>query len=98
LRDAGYRTGFVDKIGVELEPGAVEEMFDYYEVLDRNPYFRGGRHISQIAGDKAIEFLRSLDGDAPFSLSISFNAPHAEDDDKARPTPRHRRICRALIY
>ena len=90
LRNAGYRTGFVGKIGVEFEPGAVEEMFDYYETLDRNPYFREGRHISQIAGDKAIEFLLSLDGDEPFSLSISFNAPHAEDDDKEDhyPWPR----------
>ena len=90
LRNAGYRTGFVGKIGVEFEPGAVEEMFDYYETLDRNPYFRGERHISQIAGDKAIEFLRSQDGDEPFSLSISFNAPHAEDDDKEDhyPWPR----------
>ena len=94
LRDAGYRTGFVGKIGVRFEPGAVEKMFDYYETLDRDPYFREQpdgttRHISQIAGDKAIEFLRSLD-DKPFSLSISFNAPHAEDNDKEDhyPWPR----------
>ena len=94
LRDAGYRTGFVGKIGVRFEPGAVEKMFDYYETLDRDPYFREQpdgttRHISQIADDKAIEFLRSLD-DKPFSLSISFNAPHAEDNDKEDhyPWPR----------
>ena len=69
-------------------------MFDYYETLDRDPYFREQpdgttHHISQIAGDKAIEFLRSLD-DKPFSLSISFNAPHAEDNDKEDhyPWPR----------
>ncbi|TDI38805.1 MAG: mucin-desulfating sulfatase [Acidobacteria bacterium] len=95
LRDAGYHTGFVGKIGVQFEPGAVEKMFDSYETLDRDPYFREQRdgttrHISQIAGDKAIEFLRSLDGDKPFSLSISFNAPHAEDNDKEDhyPWPR----------
>ena len=87
LRQAGYRTGFVGKFGMVAEPGAVERMFDMFEPLDRDPYVRqqpdgSRRHISQIAGDKAIEFLRLRDGGQPFALSVSFNAPHAEDEDK----------------
>ncbi|SVA95174.1 uncharacterized protein METZ01_LOCUS148028, partial [marine metagenome] len=30
LREAGYRTGFVGKFGVDTEPGAVDKMFDTY--------------------------------------------------------------------
>ncbi len=87
LRRAGYRTGFVGKLGIQVEEGGLGEMFDWVELLTRNPYFKelpdgSRRHISQMAGDKAIEFLRSQDRDRPFVLSVSFNAPHAEDSDK----------------
>ncbi len=95
LRQAGYRTGFVGKFGVGVEPNVVEQMFDVFEPLDRAPYFKSlpdgtTRHISQIAGDKAIEFMRTQPKDQPFCLSISFNAPHAEDGDKENhyPWPR----------
>ena len=88
LREAGYRTGFVGKFGIDVEPGAVRAMFDVFEPLDRNPYFRiqpdgSVRHITEITGDKAIDFLRTHDHDPrrPFALSVSFNASHAEDID-----------------
>ena len=86
LREAGYRTGFVGKFGVEVEPGAVRTMFDVFEPLDRNPYFRiqpdgSTRHVSEIAADRAIHFLETHDRRQPFALSLSFNAPHAEDID-----------------
>jgi len=87
LRRAGYRTGFVGKFGVEVLPGARSQMFDYFKPLNRSPYFRkqadGSKvHITQTVGDLAIDFLNSQSKDRPFSLSISFNAPHAEDGDK----------------
>ena len=95
LRQAGYRTGFVGKFGVGVEPQVVEHMFDVFDPLDRAPYFKSlpdgtRRHISQIAGDKAIEFMRTQPKEQPFCLSISFNAPHAEDNDKENhyPWPR----------
>ena len=88
LREAGYRTGFVGKFGIDVEPGAVRAMFDVFEPLYRNPYFRiqpdgSVRHITEITGDKAIDFLRTHDHDPsrPFALSVSFNASHAEDID-----------------
>lgn len=92
LRAAGYHTGFVGKLGVEIPRDQLEEMFDYYQPLSRNPYFkpqRGGsvRHLSQITGDHAITFLRQRERGRPFCLSVSFNAPHAEDADKENHYP-----------
>ena len=86
LRQAGYGTAFIGKLGVALEADR-EALFDFIALLNRNPYFRqqrdgSYRHITQVAGDRAIEFLRERDRDRPFALSISFNAPHAEDSDK----------------
>ena len=87
LRKAGYRTGFVGKFGVNVQRGATDEMFDYFAPLNRNPYFKkqpdgSVRHVTEIAGDKAIDFLKGPQKDTPFCLSVSFNAAHAEDSDK----------------
>lgn len=87
LRQAGYRTGFVGKFGVGVARGEQQKMFDFYKPLNRNPYFKKQpdgslRHLTEIAGDKAIEFLESCDDSQPFCLSVSFNASHAEDSDK----------------
>ncbi len=92
LREKGYRTGFVGKFGVRVEKGQREVLFDYFKPLGRNPYHKkqpdgGTRHVSEIAGDLAIEFLRSCPENRPFCLSVSFNAPHAEDSDKENHFP-----------
>ena len=81
LRSAGYRTGFVGKLGVRLPDGAAAEMFDAFHPRVY-PYFAddlGGRHLTDANTDRAIEFLRESDRGRPFCLSISYNAPHAED-------------------
>jgi len=87
LRDAGYRTGFVGKFGVNVVSGSKERMFDWFVPLNRHPYFKktadgAKRHLTEIVGDKAIEFLKESPADKPFCLSVSFNAAHAEDSDK----------------
>jgi len=87
LRAAGYRTGFVGKFGVRVERGAVQKMFDVFKRLGRNPYFKkqpdgSVRHLTDITGDEAIAFLRTCKPHQPFCLSVSFNAPHAEDSDR----------------
>ncbi len=92
LRDAGYRTGFVGKFGVGVKRDARENMFDFFKPLGRGPYFKKQadgslRHITQIAADRAIDFLKSHDRNKPFCLSISYNAPHAEDGDKQNHFP-----------
>ena len=85
LRAAGYRTGFAGKYGVDMVGGR-QKIFDSFVELDRNPYFKeqpdgSMRHLTDITGDKAIEFLRTCRPGQPFCLSVSFNAPHAEDSD-----------------
>ncbi|WP_145054844.1 sulfatase family protein [Lignipirellula cremea] len=92
LRRAGYRTGFVGKFGVSAAGGGPKEMFDFFKPLNRSPYFKkmpdgSERHVSEIAGDHAIAFLQSGDGKQPYCLSVSFNAPHAEDGDKENHYP-----------
>lgn len=86
LKRNGYKTGFVGKYGVSADQ---KEMFDYFKPLNRSPYFKKQadgtkRHVTEIIGDKAIEFLKS-NSNSPsqnFCLSVSFNAAHAEDGDK----------------
>jgi arylsulfatase A-like enzyme len=61
-------------------------MFDSFVPLDRNPYWKKQpdgteKHLTDIEGEKAIEFINACKPDQPFCLSVSFNAPHAEDND-----------------
>lgn len=96
MRAQGYRTGFVGKFGVRMDNQMQREIFDEFRPLNRAPYFKkqpdgSERHITQIAGDYAMEFLQeSTSSGKPFCLSISFNAPHAEDGDKENhyPSPK----------
>jgi len=93
MRKAGYHTGFIGKFGVRVPRGATGQMFDYYKPHGRGPYFKklpdgSTRHETEIAGDKALEFLGSVPQGKPFCLSVSFNAVHAEDGDK-RPGIGH---------
>jgi len=94
LRDAGYRTGYVGKFGVDTREGATARMFDSFVPVGRSPYWKtlpdgSRRHATDIAGDRAIEFIEeSVAGDAPFCLTLGFNAPHADDLDPLQyPTP-----------
>lgn len=87
LKSAGYRTGFVGKFGVNAGKGGTGRMFDSFVPLNRNPYFKkqpdgSTRHLTDVTGDKAIEFLKTCKSDQSFCLSVSFNASHAEDSDK----------------
>jgi arylsulfatase A-like enzyme len=87
MRAAGYRTGFVGKYGVKTQGKIEKDLFDVYKPHNRNPYFHRQadgslRHETEVAGDSAIAFLESNPKDKPFCLSVSFNAVHAEDNDK----------------
>ncbi len=90
LKNAGYRTGFVGKLGVEVDGRAPERMFDFYRPRiassTRNPYYRTAsdgklKHLTTINGDDAVEFIRESRPEQPFCLSVSFSAPHPEDDN-----------------
>ncbi len=86
LKAAGYRTGFVGKFGVRTAPGGPARMFDSFVPLAAGPYWKKQpdgteRHLCDLTGDRALEFLAGCRPEQPWCLSISFNEPHAEDGD-----------------
>jgi arylsulfatase A-like enzyme len=87
LRAAGYRTGFIGKYGVGAKKTLPVNQYDYwkgfpgqgrYENKDEDGNYK---HLTQIMGEQAIEFLQGCSKDRPFCLSISFKAPHVQDSD-----------------
>lgn len=92
LRQAGYYTGFIGKFGIEVEGYQPHELFDNFRPLGRWMYFKkqqdgSKRHITELMGDYAGEFLQTVPDGKPFCLSLSFNAAHAEDADKENHYP-----------
>ncbi len=84
LRHAGYRTGFVGKLGVDLAV-PVDSIFQAARISGF-PYWKevngGPRHLTGIQCEQAIDFIRENSKDGPFCLSLSFSAPHADDDSR----------------
>jgi len=85
LRQAGYRIGFIGKYGVGRDLPV--DKYNYwrgfagqgkYEHKDENGNYK---HLTQIMGEQAIEFLHGCSKDQPFCLSVSFKAPHVQDRD-----------------
>jgi len=84
LRRAGYRTGFVGKLGVAVENGVEKEMFDFARFTSL-PHVQtiGGvkRHMTEVEGESVVEFLRGVKPGQPFCLAWCPWAPHADDDN-----------------
>lgn len=79
LKRAGYRTQFVGKWGVRMEPEARAPLFDDFRSFSP-PYLKPSMaHLTERTADAAIKMLPEDASGAPFCLTISFNAPHAED-------------------
>ena len=88
LRANGYRTGFIGKFGVgNVVP---TNAFDYWDGFPgQGRYFASTNntvHLTRRMGDSALKFLRT-DDSRPFCLSISFKAPHVQDENMTRPFP-----------
>ncbi len=86
LREAGYRTGFFGKLGMNLANRSDTSVFNEIYTTGTNGYFRltgegSGEHVhlTDHTTDRAIDFIKNGDGRQPFCLSISYNAPHADD-------------------
>lgn len=80
---------------LENEQATLASMFDHFDNFEHwgksgpSGYFvkqadGSTRHLTDITADKTIRFAREhvqQEADRPFCLSVSFNAPHAQDDD-----------------
>lgn len=87
LKNAGYRIGFAGKYGMSFAAPRLKNQFDFFEPIDRNPYLKempdgSLRHETDLCVDAGITFIESTPAGTPFCMSISFNASHAEDNDK----------------
>jgi arylsulfatase A-like enzyme len=95
LRQAGYRTGYVGKFGVNVNPGAKQRLYDYIREIYL-PYWQEQpdgslRHLTDLEGEAAIQFLQEHmreGGKRPFCLTVGFGAPHAEDANPLQYLPK----------
>ena len=78
-------------MNVEDEAAVLDAMFDHFDDFEHwgpDYYFERQpdgslRHLTDVTGDKIADFLRQwhhTDAGRPFCLSVSFNAPHCQDD------------------
>lgn len=71
---------------MRVEGKSGNDFFDRFVKIFRRPYFKkqkdgSKQHTTNLITDNAIEFIKNNDKNKPFCLSLSFNAPHAEDKD-----------------
>ncbi|MBK9166967.1 MAG: sulfatase [Bryobacterales bacterium] len=85
LRHAGYFTGFIGKWGVGRD--LPESRFDFWRGFGGQGHYYQKRpngqfvHLTELMGDQSIEFLDAAPRGRPFCLSVSFKAPHVQDQD-----------------
>ncbi len=63
----------------DLENIPTDAFDKWYGFAGQGEYFpkdKGGKHLTRIMTEQAIEFLNERPGDRPFCLSISYKAPH----------------------
>ncbi len=82
LKKAGYRLGFVGKWGVGNPPAG---LFDYNAGFPGQGWFKDPKnpsrpHLNRHMGDQALEFLDGCRDGQPWCLSVSFKAPHHQDE------------------
>ena len=85
LNTAGYRTGFIGKYGVG-EYAFASQQFDYWKGFNGQGSFDATDdngnpiHLIKLMENQAVEFIEANPANQCFSLSISFKAPHVEND------------------
>lgn len=84
LRKAGYRVGFVGKYGLDEPPEPRDQFDDWQGFLGQGRFFPKGEpgpHLTQIMTDQAREIIEGQSAGQPFCLSVSYKAPHVQDED-----------------
>jgi arylsulfatase A-like enzyme len=74
--------GFIGKWGIDGGKMPVES-FDYFRGFQgQGQYFPdgGSKHLTEIMAGQMTEFLTASSKDQPFCLSVSFKAPHVQDE------------------
>jgi arylsulfatase A-like enzyme len=83
MRSSGYFTGFIGKFGVGSTMPS--QAFDVWEGFGgQGQYFpqgENGPHLTDTLSEQALDFVRKAPRDKPFCLSVSFKAPHEQDED-----------------
>jgi arylsulfatase A-like enzyme len=84
LRNAGYRTGYIGKFGLDKLP-LPERGFDFWRGFPGQgasfPQGEPGPHMLSTMTSQAREFLQTCRPGRPFCLSVSYKHPHADDGD-----------------
>jgi arylsulfatase A-like enzyme len=98
LKQAGYRSGFIGKWGIDGGKMPVQA-FDYFRGFQgQGRYFpepgRKGKHLTEQMGDQMVEFVDTCTPGEPFHLSVSFKAPHVQDEDPLQflPDPKYAQL------
>ena len=82
LKKAGYQTGLIGKFGVKVNEGIQDSLFNTFTTTFW-PYLKEvdgkEKHLADINGDLAIDFIKSNKDEALLSLPF-FWSPHADDD------------------
>ncbi len=98
LKKSGYHIGFIGKYGVGKPEEQPAKLYDFwectnklqpdYEMTDENGNYL--HHTDKVSRDIS-RFLDEMGNKGPFCLSVSFKAPHVQDNDPRQyiPNPRY---------
>ncbi|MCB0689943.1 MAG: sulfatase [Saprospiraceae bacterium] len=87
MKKAGYYNGFIGKYGVGNKEDFPITDFDYWKGIPGQPYYEtkdekgNDIHLTRLIGNQCLEFIDNAPANRPFCLSVSFKAPHVQDND-----------------
>ncbi len=88
LKKNGYQIGFVGKYGIgQGDLKREKNAYDYFWGESKQPRYENLNgvgetiHYTELVQRHVIEFLEQTSKSKPFCLSVSFKAPHVEDND-----------------
>lgn len=90
LKSNGYYIGFIGKYGVGADKFSPAGLYDFARILKgqgkywENNRIGTGKHLTPLQGEQICEFLETRDKSKPFCLSVSFKAPHCQDEMRTR--------------